>query len=273
MFKYSSFGCLLAALLFVSCQEQALDGPDPAAASPTLSELLVEHQPDLISGSYLAEGHQVDYRVNAAANRYTLRVTIDGNKTLSAVADYDQFATELNGNNHRLTGTEALALNTTSIRLAEALYTGTGEETLQTTLAENTLIQLLDWFSYIPPGYQLGKESVMDTDLQKSRSNDGITCVRKNRYYTISWDDRRGNRSARDYAGRNRGGNYNCMARCGAGCGRWWIPSAWTLDCFEHDECSRQNNSSGGPSDSNCGDEWIHASDDWTFGVIRGCSG
>ena len=273
MLKYSLPGCLAAALLLVSCQDQSTDPATPSTDSPTRSELFAAHELDHIRGSHNAVGHQVSYVVDAVEDRYTLTLTLDDQKTLTAVADYDQFHTELNGHQHELTATEALALNTTAIKLAEALYTGTNEEALRTTLAENTLIRLMDWFSYIPPGYRLGKEVVADSELQKSRNNDGVTCVKKNRYYTISWDDSRGNRSARDKAGRNRGGNYNCMARCGAGCGRWWIPSSWTLDCFEHDECSRQNNSSGGASDSNCGDEWIHASDDWTFGVIRGCSG
>lgn len=273
MFKYSFLGSLLAALLLVSCQEQTTDLAAPTSLSPTLSELLLEHTLDRISGSHRAEGHHVNYSVAAKANRYTLSVTIDGGKILSALADYEQFEMVVEGNNNSLTPTEALALNTTAVQLAETLFAGASQETLQMTLAENTLVQLLDWFSYIPPGYELGKADVADAELWKSRRDDGIRCVTRNRTYRISWDDSRGNRSTRDKAGRNRGGSYNCMARCGAGCGRSWIPSAWTLDCFEHDECSRRNDSSGGAADSNCGDEWLHAADDWTFGVIRGCSG
>ena len=63
------------------------------------------------------------------------------------------------------------------------------------------------------------------------------------------------------------------MARCGCGCG-WGAPSAWTKDCLDHDICIvDQNGQNGLATDKNCGDEFRHAADDYTFGVLRGCRG
>ena len=60
--------------------------------------------------------------------------------------------------------------------------------------------------------------------------------------------------------GRQSSGDYSCMGRCGPACGG----GDWTLDCLEHDACSRYYSASGGGNDSNCGDEWWEASDDYT---------
>ena len=63
-----------------------------------------------------------------------------------------------------------------------------------------------------------------------------------------------------------RGGSYNCMGRCGPGCGgsSWNTPcSNWSVKCLQHDVCSYYYSSGAAFFDSNCGDEWFHASPDW----------
>ena len=102
--------------------------------------------------------------------------------------------------------------------------------------------------------------------------NEGITCVSKGSSVRAQFDDSRGDHSKFVKVGSKAGSNYGCMGRCGGDCG-WGAPSAWTKDCMDHDQCSFENGSSGGSSDSNCGDEFNEAADDWTFGVIRGCRG
>ncbi|MCP5350953.1 MAG: hypothetical protein H7A10_08325 [Oceanospirillaceae bacterium] len=102
--------------------------------------------------------------------------------------------------------------------------------------------------------------------------NEGITCIYKNTTVKAQFDDSRGNHEVNVVVGSTAKAGYGCMGRCGAGCGNI-LPSAWTKDCMDHDECSAENNSSGGSSDKNCGDEYNEAVDDWTFGVARGCSG
>jgi len=102
--------------------------------------------------------------------------------------------------------------------------------------------------------------------------NEGITCVSKGSTVKAQFDDSRGDHTRWVKVGSKAGPSYGCMGRCGGDCG-WGAPSAWTKDCMDHDQCSWENGSSGGSSDSNCGDEFNEAADDWTFGVVRGCSG
>lgn len=102
--------------------------------------------------------------------------------------------------------------------------------------------------------------------------NEGITCVSKGSSVQAQFDDSRGNHSKYVTIGSKAGANYGCMGRCGGDCGGW-APSAWTKDCTDHDQCSFENGSTGGSGDSNCGDEFNEAADDWTFGVLRGCRG
>ena len=102
--------------------------------------------------------------------------------------------------------------------------------------------------------------------------NEGISCVSKGSTVNAQFDDSRGDHSKWIKVNSKAGSGYGCMGRCGGGCG-WGAPSAWTKDCMDHDQCSWENGSSGGASDSNCGDEFNEAADDWAFGVIRGCSG
>lgn len=65
-----------------------------------------------------------------------------------------------------------------------------------------------------------------------------------------------------------------CLGRCGSGCpGIFTLASAWTKDCLDHDQCGRVLGGSTNPFDSNCGDEYAQAADDYLFGVIRGCRG
>lgn len=102
--------------------------------------------------------------------------------------------------------------------------------------------------------------------------NEGITCISKGSTVQALYDKngsdvRRNIRVGSSYKG------GSCMGRCGAACGGW-APSAWAKDCLDHDICIRdQNGSNAGPFDANCGNEFNHAADDYTFGVLRGCRG
>jgi hypothetical protein len=104
-------------------------------------------------------------------------------------------------------------------------------------------------------------------------SNEGIKCISKGSNVTATWDDSSGTHNQSVKVNSTARSGYECMGRCGGSCGSRWIPSSYTKDCMDHDQCSNVNNASGGSSDSNCGDEFNHAADDWAFGVIRGCRG
>lgn len=107
-----------------------------------------------------------------------------------------------------------------------------------------------------------------------SERNEGITCISKGSTVTAVYD--KGSSGTVVRTNIKVGSSYkggSCMGRCGAACG-WGAPSAWTKDCLDHDICIvDQNGVNGGATDSNCGDEFIHAADDYTFGVLRGCRG
>lgn len=99
------------------------------------------------------------------------------------------------------------------------------------------------------------------------------------RTHKMYWDSRRlcygfrGNK----YTGPRA---YRCRGQCGANCHQATGPptyrcrgwGAYTRDCAEHDDCSYRTNASGGASDSNCGDEFKEARDDFLNARIN-CNG
>ena len=61
------------------------------------------------------------------------------------------------------------------------------------------------------------------------------------------------------------GGDYDCQGLCGPGCeGAAAVCSNWGRDCLKHDVCSWYFSSSGGALDSNCGDEFGQAANDYS---------
>jgi len=106
-------------------------------------------------------------------------------------------------------------------------------------------------------------------------TNEGVRCIKKNSTVQAVYDKgSNGQTIKRDIKVGSSYKGGKCMGRCGAGCGRWWIPSSWTKDCLDHDICiADQNGENGLANDKNCGDEFNHAALDWTTGVALGCSG
>lgn len=67
-------------------------------------------------------------------------------------------------------------------------------------------------------------------------------------------------------------GNAGCRGRCGAGCSFTGF-GIYTKDCLEHDHCVEHEGAAAfNPKDKECGDEWIDAADDFTWGKYN-CSG
>ncbi|WP_416900864.1 hypothetical protein [Micromonospora echinospora] len=56
--------------------------------------------------------------------------------------------------------------------------------------------------------------------------------------------------------------SYDCMGKCGGGC---FIITGYTYDCADHDRCGRVHGGSTNPWDSNCGDEYWEADDDFLW--------
>lgn len=262
---------LLAAttLLFSSCKHENEAVIEEAA-------LLSAHTETNLKGSTLIDQHQLSYEVALVDNYYQLQATVN-QKTLDMQVSYETGVITLDGHNQTLAATEMLALNQAAVQLGEYLAEQNVDEegNLYFTEAENTLVRLMDFLSQAPADHVYTQRVHRPSGEVSTRGlgNNGVRCIKKGRTYTLKYDGSRGVTTTRKRANYNGGGSYGCMGRCGGGCGSWWVPKSWTLDCFEHDECSLRYGASGGASDRNCGDEWWNASDDWTFGVARGCFG
>ncbi|MEM9991097.1 MAG: hypothetical protein AAF738_04995 [Bacteroidota bacterium] len=263
--------CSLVLGLFSQCQQNESQLPEFKYESLGLEVYEETH----IKGENEFAGQWMRYEVALTdKERYLLEVKLEG-KNLKMLVGYAPMYLEQLAKDVILTQVEKAALSDFADKfswlLAENNKAQAGSFTF--TAAENTLYRVADLWSSAPRN-MVYKNRVATINLDKGTGDDGVQCIRKNQQYTLSYTNASGavttvNRTA----GYNGGGSYKCMGRCGGSCGRWWIPSSWTLDCFEHDECSLQLNASGGPSDSNCGDEWWEAADDWSFGVATGCFG
>lgn len=112
----------------------------------------------------------------------------------------------------------------------------------------------------------------MSTLVDAAARNEGITCVSIGSNVTALYDKNGRDVRTNISVGQSYKGGQ-CMGRCGGACGNW-LPDAWTKDCLDHDICIvDQNGSNGLAADPNCGNEFNHAADDYTFGVLRGCRG
>jgi len=58
------------------------------------------------------------------------------------------------------------------------------------------------------------------------------------------------------------GAEYSCQGKCGAGCGNVDC-GAWARDCLRHDACSWFFGAAGGAKDTNCGEAYNLAMDDF----------
>lgn len=256
--------CCLCLLL--ACTDNSLETPLKNQAGIEIHEL------DAMQGEVEVNGQSIFYRVASKdANTFNVKVKLAG-QLLEGMVSYNQEALNLNGHGAILTEVQKEALLAASNRL----FMYVNEQEGEVTYAEYSLIRLMEYWSRAPIGYIYGDllvEAASSTATQRL-GNEGITCIRKGTYVTAEYDQgTNGTRySERIKVGSEAKPGWGCMGRCGADCG-WGAPSAWTKDCMDHDQCGNRFNSSGGTSDSNCGDEFNEAADDWLFGVIRGCRG
>ncbi|TCI91315.1 hypothetical protein [Tenacibaculum sp. M341] len=229
---------------------------------------LDEQQENSFSGKTTINGHQLVYQVKALNElSFTTTVKID-DFTLQANVKYDNQSIDFDGKNAVLTLEQKETLLDLGNEISQYLFEDKSVEDF--TMTEFTLLRLLEYWAKSPNGYAHSKRSVISNIDQPLKSRDeGITCIRKNTYVTAEYDDDSGN--VRESILVN---GSDCIGRCGSGCGSFFsLASAWTKDCLDHDRCGRVNGGSTNPFDSECGDEYAEAADDYLFGVIRGCRG
>lgn len=259
---------ITALSLLISCNNE-----NPDAVAPEEIGLNIQ-QEDVFAGSLQIEQHNLEYSVeNTEMNVYKTTVSID-EKTLTANISYLDQHIDFNTENVSLTEEDTDIL----LQLGEEIsqYIFQEKTTDNFTMAEYTLLTMLEYWGKAPEGYVHHKRSttplISESELAEKTVgvDEGITCIRKNTYVNAEYDDEDGN----DVSESILVNGSNCIGRCGSGCGSWFsLASAWTKDCLDHDRCGRVLGGSTDPFDNNCGDEYSDAADDYAFGVIRGCSG
>jgi hypothetical protein len=154
-----------------------------------------------------------------------------------------------------------------------AAYPDLATDTLQGTL----LVRQANRLAEAPNGYTLDRR-VIDMKADEpiaNRSagcgNDGLTCLAGVHGYANAWFDRAGSTTCSPYY--RQYGKYepSCAGRCGSGCLSW--DRNYTQDCFDHDWCTKIISGAGAlGNDSNCGDEFWNADDDYakTFFPVCG---
>lgn len=224
-----------------------------------------------VSGSTAYNGTSLSY-ISKQTGEGTFEVQVAiGNHLLEATVNYNNEQMDLDGHGALLSNDEKDVLLTAG----RDIFTYVNKTEGNVNYAEFSLVRLMEYWSKAPTNFIYNRRSIapqITTNAQGRLGNEGVTCIRKNTYVTAEYDDSRGRQSDRVRVGSKARSGYGCMGRCGGDCG-WGAPSAWTKDCMDHDQCSNVNFSSGGSGDSNCGDEFNEAADDWLFGVIRGCRG
>ncbi len=277
----------LAVLGFVACGTQGAS--DPNAALATVPALAAAYPQQNITngalsideytsgaslrGVYGSEAGAVSFAASENdGGVISVAVTVNG-KTLTGTIDHAGQTLTMDGAGAVLSAEEKAGLAAAVESMMSYL-----EETFQTDpgALELGFASLIGYWSTAPEGYAFDSRVVTadaEVAARGASSNEGIRCIKKGNTVQAVYDDSRGNHYENVRVGSKPRSGYGCMGRCGPDCGRWWIPSSWTKDCMDHDQCSHKNNSSGGSSDSNCGDEFNEAADDWSLGVVRGCFG
>ncbi|WP_271766363.1 hypothetical protein [Aquimarina algiphila] len=250
-------------LFFTSC-DKSDDNQTPESIGLEIQD------ENVFTGKKDIEGHIISYKVESKEElTFNVEVTIDKN-TLSASVAYGDETIDFDGNDVVLTHKQKEILLMLGEEISLFLFKDKSADNF--TMAEYTLLRLLEYWAKSPSNYKYSKVKVKSpknvmTDL-KSR-NEGVTCIRKNTVVTANYDDDRGDVNENILVNGDR-----CIGRCGSGCpGTFTIASAWTKDCLDHDRCGRVNGGSTNPFDRECGDEYFEAADDYLFGVIRGCRG
>jgi hypothetical protein len=162
------------------------------------------------------------------------------------------------------------------LALRDELYTSYPDE-VGSTLQGRLLARHADRLADAPVGFTLTKRVI---DLRpgatttKHRADadgcggDGATCL----WGTNGWDwavfDPGDNGTCVWQWAQYGEDEPNCRGRCGAGCNHWFDDD-YTWDCFDHDRCVTTYGGSDLSGNSNCGDEFWDAADDYalTYGA------
>ncbi len=277
-----SFG-IVATLLCSGCGVET--GGSTQEVAVHAQGLSMQRTTTSIEGNFSFSGRDISFVSRAKGpDAMELRMSV-GAKNLDLDVDIKQGVMRSDGHDNVLDSSDREALAAFGETLGRELAAGEfqAHELLASAEAE--------YWSTAPEGFVhkarevrssiklISDDSARERAVSMGLGDNGITCIRKGTWYNAYYDTSSGSAWYQStQCNANWGtsacgsGDYNCMGRCGAGCG-WGAPSSYTLDCLEHDVCSHNLCASGGSADPNCGDEYDESQDDWTFGVMWGCWG
>lgn len=258
---------LFAAILFSGLFLISCDPSNDENSAESVGIAIQES--NVLKGKKMINKHQISYEVTEISDAvFTAKISVD-QYTLSTSVDYTSENISLDGDKAVLSNDQKESLLILGDELSAYIFKDGSVNDF--TMIEYTLLRLLEYSAKSPNGYSYQKIEIKGNLINGIKgSNEGVTCIRKNTYVTAVYDDA----SGRQYRDRKLVNGNRCLGRCGSGCpGIFTIASAWTKDCLDHDQCGRVLGGSTNPFDSDCGDEYAQAADDYLFGVIRGCRG
>ena len=247
---------LVANLVLVGCTE--------TATTPTSTGLVSIDDGEVFAGGMTYRDMSLDFTTIFGEESIDIAISVD-KKTFHMSVGLDFDTIDYQGGDNTVSQDDKDALIALHAQLDQHLQSYGDDLPLAPYLTTN----MVSWLSESPVGLV---HEARELAASKGQYNDGVTCVKKGRYYTAYWDtgyDGWGTLYTKSVQVNKNYPGADCIGRCGSDCGSWWKISSYTLDCLEHDTCLWQT----GQNDNACSDEYWHAADDWTLGVPSGCWG
>ena len=228
---------LTFALLFI-----AACSTEPASSEVGITYRTVEE--GHVAGTFVTAYGSVEFASTVVADG-VVDVTFDrGEGAFGSRVDWTQLTNDL-------VAAEGFAVTADDRFLLQALASTLEADLDAAGAASDNLIRQATLWGHHPEGTVCDRHIVADAER-------GWTTLCNVTATTFSHDtSSHGMQSEYLAAGRYETANP-CRDRCGAGC-RGVGTSAWTRDCGNHDRCEQLH------STSNCNDEFVSASDDFTF--------
>lgn len=234
-------------------------------------QLELDQQPEHITGSFARAGATVDYDAwSRGPEQASLDLNVNG-VAIEVELDMADGILLQDGHGHALQRVDTEAL----LALRDALYDE--DPTLMDSLPGELLVRHLDRLAEAPPGLVVAQHDTrLDLQPRMLRSatcgDDGVTCLAGTNGTATAYYQPDGG-SCTSVSNLSYGEDQSwCRGRCGAGCPGWWFSDDdYTQDCFDHDTCVDELNAGNFFWDSDCGDEFWEADDDYFSTYADAC--
>ncbi|MDQ3035173.1 MAG: hypothetical protein M3Y87_22395 [Myxococcota bacterium] len=264
----------------------------PTAEGLTVSTDTAAH----IRGTFRDGPYVLTFESAHEGPRVELEVVVNG-QPLDAQIDLEAESMRWSGHNGALTQEDEDTLLAFGIALVDHVAP-VRDETLEPSFAPHVehLLRRVSYWSMAPVGLTLGDrvvvgraereagervppegafvlaeghdETTHETAIpgpevdRQGRDEDGVWYLYCNRHSTATHDSRGHCKTWESVYGGPR--SSNCHGKCGPGC-TWGLTWGYTYDCHDHDRCGRVHGGAADPWDSECGDEYWEADDDYLW--------